>query len=242
MCGLFPACFYITNNAPKSNLVPASWYTFFRKQEPFQGLRAGSCLTLRNESLEETLMLTKQEMLLGRPPTPSPTPIPCGKQPDKGTPKNCSAMWLTISGLWEWGSSPSRLWPVNLLCLYLVWPKVLLRGSTPQPRWIPAPRILRGFLSPPSYGCSVCSWLHNTATSTFPIAPFHQDSFSFKKLRSFICYNASSYSKNFSFLVLEFWIRLAIILLELNYKIVEISPKVLLFLVCNLKKARLSEV
>ena len=33
---------------------------------PFQGPRVGSCLTLGNELSEETHVLTKQEMLLGR--------------------------------------------------------------------------------------------------------------------------------------------------------------------------------
>ena len=36
------------------------------KRDPFQGLRVGSCLTLRNELAENTLVLTKQETLLGR--------------------------------------------------------------------------------------------------------------------------------------------------------------------------------
>ena len=35
-----------------------------RKGEPFQGLKLGSCLTLRNELSEETHVLTKQEVLL----------------------------------------------------------------------------------------------------------------------------------------------------------------------------------
>ena len=33
---------------------------------PFQGLKLGSCLTLRNELSEETHVLTKQEILLGK--------------------------------------------------------------------------------------------------------------------------------------------------------------------------------
>ena len=37
-----------------------------RKGDPFQGLKAGSCLTLRNELSKETHLLTKQEILLGR--------------------------------------------------------------------------------------------------------------------------------------------------------------------------------
>ena len=37
-----------------------------RKADPFQGLKLGSCLTLRNELSEETHVLTKQEILLGK--------------------------------------------------------------------------------------------------------------------------------------------------------------------------------
>ena len=36
-----------------------------RKEDPFQGPKLGSCLTLRNELSEETHVLTKQEILLG---------------------------------------------------------------------------------------------------------------------------------------------------------------------------------
>ena len=37
-----------------------------RKGDPFQGLKLGSCLTLGNELSEETHLLTKQEILLGK--------------------------------------------------------------------------------------------------------------------------------------------------------------------------------
>ena len=37
-----------------------------RKGNPFQGLKLGSCLTLGNELSEETHVLTKQEILLGK--------------------------------------------------------------------------------------------------------------------------------------------------------------------------------
>ena len=37
-----------------------------RKADPFQGPKLGSCLTLRNELSEETHVLTKQEILLGK--------------------------------------------------------------------------------------------------------------------------------------------------------------------------------
>ena len=39
-----------------------------RKEDPFQGLKLGSCLTLGNELSEGTHVLTKQEILLGRAP------------------------------------------------------------------------------------------------------------------------------------------------------------------------------
>ena len=39
-----------------------------KKGDPFQGLKLGSCLTLGNELSEETHVLTKQEILLGRAP------------------------------------------------------------------------------------------------------------------------------------------------------------------------------
>ena len=37
-----------------------------RKGDSFQGLKLGFCLTLRNELSEETHVLTKQEILLGK--------------------------------------------------------------------------------------------------------------------------------------------------------------------------------
>ena len=37
-----------------------------RKRDPFQGPKLGSCLTLGNELSEETYVLTKQEILLGK--------------------------------------------------------------------------------------------------------------------------------------------------------------------------------
>ena len=55
---------------------------------PFQGPKLGSCLTLRNELSEETHVLTKQEILLGkgtrvessRVREPRRTALPCGSQ------------------------------------------------------------------------------------------------------------------------------------------------------------------
>ena len=37
-----------------------------RKADPFQGPKLGSCLTLGNELSEETHVLTKQEILMGK--------------------------------------------------------------------------------------------------------------------------------------------------------------------------------
>ena len=37
-----------------------------RKEDPFQGPKLGSCLTLGNELSEQTHVLTKQEILLGK--------------------------------------------------------------------------------------------------------------------------------------------------------------------------------
>ena len=37
-----------------------------RKGDPFQGPKLGSCLTLGNELSDETHVLTKQEILLGK--------------------------------------------------------------------------------------------------------------------------------------------------------------------------------
>ena len=46
--------------------MPARVAICCRKADPFQGLKLGSCLTLRNELSEETHVLTKQEILLGK--------------------------------------------------------------------------------------------------------------------------------------------------------------------------------
>ena len=59
-----------------------------RKEDPFQGLKLGSCLTLGNELSEKTHVLTKQETLLGkgtqvessRVREPRRTALPCGSK------------------------------------------------------------------------------------------------------------------------------------------------------------------
>ena len=57
---------------------------FWRKGDPFQGPKLGSCLTLGNELSEETHVLTKQEILLGK----------SGEQLGKETQENSSVTWL----------------------------------------------------------------------------------------------------------------------------------------------------
>ena len=61
----------------------------YRKGDPFQGPKLGSCLTLGNELSEETHVLTKQGILLGKG-------HPGGEQLGKGTQENCSAIWLSL--------------------------------------------------------------------------------------------------------------------------------------------------
>ena len=46
--------------------VPARVAICCMKRDPFQVLKPGSCLTLRNELSEETHVLTKQEILFGK--------------------------------------------------------------------------------------------------------------------------------------------------------------------------------
>ena len=46
--------------------VPTRVAICCRKADPFQGLKLGSCLRLGNELSEETHLLTKQEILLGK--------------------------------------------------------------------------------------------------------------------------------------------------------------------------------
>ena len=61
-----------------------------RKGDPFQGLKLGSCLSFGNELSEETHVLTKQEILLGKD-----TRVESSR--GKGN-QNCSATWFAVSG------------------------------------------------------------------------------------------------------------------------------------------------
>ena len=61
---LLYVCFWTSWAWNKNTVLLNSIQYWCRKGDPFQGLRLGSCLTLRNELSEETHVLTKQEILL----------------------------------------------------------------------------------------------------------------------------------------------------------------------------------
>ena len=107
-----------------------SYYS--RKVNPFQGLKLGSCLTLGNELSEETHVLTKQEILLGKGTwvesskvrEPRRTALLCG---------------LQSRVLWWWGISFQVVFSQSF------WLRVLPGGARlVQPRWMPERRILGG--------------------------------------------------------------------------------------------------
>ena len=131
------SCFTSWGAAPTNGWE--EWQDCCRKGDPFQGLKLGSCLTLRNELSEETHVLTKQEILLER--------APGGEQEGKGT-QNSSVTWLALSGFMVMGlvsglslanHSDSRVLPSGA---WLV-----------QPRWMPERMMLRGGCT-----CGVSFW------------------------------------------------------------------------------------
>ena len=65
-------------------LIVMLWtWVSFRKEDPFQGPKLDFRLTLGNELSEETHVLTKQDILLGkgsRVREPRRTALPCGSQ------------------------------------------------------------------------------------------------------------------------------------------------------------------
>ena len=65
-----------------------------RKGDPFQGPKLGSCLTLRNELSEETYVLTKQEILLGKGARLESRRV---REPRR------SVTWLAVSGFMVMG-------------------------------------------------------------------------------------------------------------------------------------------
>ena len=66
-----------------------------RKEDPFQGPKLGSCLTLGDELLEET-RTDKARDFIGKEHL-------SGEQQGKGTQENCSAAWLAVSGFMVMG-------------------------------------------------------------------------------------------------------------------------------------------
>ena len=62
---------------------------YCRKGDPFQGPKLGSCLTLGNELSEETHVLTKQEILLGKG-----TRVESSRVRE---PRRTALPWLTVS-------------------------------------------------------------------------------------------------------------------------------------------------
>ena len=67
--------------------------------DPFQGPKLGSCLTLRNELSEETRVLTKQEILLGKGTQVESNRV---REPRR-TALSGSVGWLSVSGFMVMG-------------------------------------------------------------------------------------------------------------------------------------------
>ena len=101
-----------------------------RKRDPFQGPKLGSCLTLGNELSEETYVLTKQEILLGkgarvgssRVRKPRRTALPRGSQCTRGVSfrpfPNSSSWWRLISSVFLIRISCHK---TGVLCKWLLW-------------------------------------------------------------------------------------------------------------------------
>ena len=66
-----------------------------KKEDPFQGLKLGSCLTLRKDLSKETLA-DKARDFIGKG-------HPGGEQQGTGTQENCFAAWLAMSGFMVMG-------------------------------------------------------------------------------------------------------------------------------------------
>ena len=111
------------------NFRSFSLWNCCRKADPFQGPKLGCCLTLRSELSEETHVLTKQEILLGkgtqvessRVREPRRTALPRGSQ--------CRVLW------W-WDLFPGGLWSIILIQSLSWW------RTQAQPRWMLARGIL----------------------------------------------------------------------------------------------------
>ena len=79
-----------------------------RKEDPFQGLKLGSCLTLRNELSEQAHLLTKQEILLGKGTRVESSR---GREPRR----TALLHGLQSRVLWRWEQFPGGLWPIILI-------------------------------------------------------------------------------------------------------------------------------
>ena len=110
------------------------------ERNPFQGLKVGSCLTLGNELSEETHVLTKQEILLGKGTQVESSRV---REPRSIALPSGSQSWV----LWRWVS----FWVVFSQSFWL---RVLPGGACLiQPRWMPERRILGG-----GQTCGVSFW------------------------------------------------------------------------------------
>ena len=108
----------------------AEWFCC-RKGDPFQGPKLGSCLTLRNELSEETHVLTKQEILLGKGTQVESSRV---REPRR----NALSNGLQSPVLWWWDEFP-------VVLSQSFWLRVLPGGAhLVQPRWMPERRILGG--------------------------------------------------------------------------------------------------
>ena len=123
-----------------SNVCESFLYFCCRKEDPFQGLKLGSCLTLGNELSEETHVLAKQEILLGKGTRVESssvrevrrTALPCGSQ---------------SQFLWWWIS-------FQVAFSQPFWLRVLPGGAhLVHLRWMPERRILGGGRT-----CGVSFW------------------------------------------------------------------------------------
>ena len=77
-----------SNQSILKEINPEYSMEVLQERDPFQGPKLGSCLTIENGLSEETRVLTKQEILLGkgtqvessRVREPRRTALPCGSQ------------------------------------------------------------------------------------------------------------------------------------------------------------------
>ena len=143
-------------------------YICCRKEDPFQGLKLGSCLILRNELSKDTHVLTKQEILLGkgtwvessraREPRRTALPVACG--------------------FWFYGDGIS----FRVVFSQLFWLRVLPGGvHLVQPRWMPEGRILGGGRT-----CGISFWPFLKVMASGPITSWQIDGETMQTVSDFI--------------------------------------------------------